>query len=126
MSVPKPQLLCGNCGAALASAGVACPNCGARPAGGTSRPRGAGVPRRKSPLLAAVLSLVPGLGHIYLGRYPKGFAYLAAAGALEVFGFDLDLTAVGAVVGVPMGLGGVGLWIYCIVDAYRIGKSMQR
>jgi TM2 domain-containing membrane protein YozV len=85
------------------------------------------VPRKKSPLAAAALAaLVPGLGHIYLGHYPKGFAYLVGAGALEFFGFDLDLTAIGAIVGVPMELGGIGLWLYGIADAYRIAKAMQR
>lgn len=84
------------------------------------------VPRKKSPFAAAALAaLVPGLGHIYLGRYPTGFGYLAGAGALEVFGFDLDLTAIGALVGVPMELGGIGLWAYGVADAYRIAKRMR-
>lgn len=127
MSVPHASFLCGRCGSVLPGQQAVCPACGAVPAGRTGRPRGPAVPRRKSPLLAAALSaLVPGLGHIYLGRYPKGFAYLAGAGALEVFGFDLDLTAVGALVGVPMELGGVGLWLYAVADAYRLGRAMQR
>jgi len=84
------------------------------------------VPRKKSPWAAAALSaLVPGLGHIYLGHYPRGFTYLAGFGGLEFFGFDLDLTAVGAVVGVPMELGGIGLWLYGIADAWRLARAMN-
>lgn len=127
MSVPDARVLCGSCGSALPRPDAACPVCGAAPAGLGARPRGAGVPRQKSPLLAALLSaLVPGLGQVYLGRYPKALGYLIAAGALEVFGFDLDLTVIGAAVGVPLGMGGVGLWLYGIADAYRTAKAMQR
>jgi len=38
---------------------------------------------------------------------------------------DLDLTAIGAVVGVPMELGGGTLWLFSIVDAYRTARHMQ-
>ena len=101
--------------------------CGAAPA--TAQPgwRAAGVPSRKSPLVAAALSaLLPGLGHIYLGRVPKGFAFLAASGGLEFFGFDLDLTGIGVLAGVPMEFGGIGIWLFGIVDAYRTGRAMQK
>jgi hypothetical protein len=85
------------------------------------------VPRKKSPWAAAALSaLVPGLGHVYLGHYPRGFGYLAAFGGLEFFGFDFDLTAVGALVGVPMELGGIGLWFYGIADSWRLARAMNR
>jgi hypothetical protein len=55
----------------------------------------------------------------------KGLAYLLSIGGLQFFGFDLDLTAIGAVVGVPMELGGGTLWLFSIVDAYRTAKHMQ-
>ena len=114
------QVLCGRCGAVLPHAGAACSRCGAAPAG--VRPV-----VRKSPLVAAGLSaLLPGLGHLYLGRMPKAAGLFAAIGGLEFFGLDLDLTAVGALVGVPMELGGFGLWVYGIMDAYRLAKAMER
>lgn len=114
------QVLCGRCGALLPWPTAACSRCGATPAG--FRPVA-----RKSPLVAAGLSaLVPGLGHVYLGRLPRGLGMFAAIGGLEFFGFDLDLTAIGALAGVPMELGGVGLWLYGIADAYRLGKAMRQ
>jgi TM2 domain-containing membrane protein YozV len=79
---------------------------------------------RKSPALAAALAIVPGLGHFYLGHNMKGLAYLVGVGGLQFFGFDLDLTAIGAAIGVPMELGGAGLWVFSIVDAYRTAKRM--
>lgn len=36
---------------------------------------GAFDPRRKSPILACILSLVPGLGQIYIGYYKLGFVH---------------------------------------------------
>jgi TM2 domain-containing membrane protein YozV len=44
--------------------------------GGAGRGFGADDPRRKSPVLASVLSAVmPGLGQIYLGYYVRGFSH---------------------------------------------------
>ncbi|HEV2140533.1 MAG TPA: hypothetical protein VGT01_05020 [Candidatus Dormibacteraeota bacterium] len=80
----------------------------------------------KSPALAAALAIVPGLGHFYLGHNMKGLAYLIGIGGLQFFGFDLDLSVIGAAVGVPMELGGGALWLFSIVDAYRIAKQMER
>jgi len=80
---------------------------------------------RKSPILAAALALVPGLGHFYLGENMKGVAYLIGVGGLEFFGLDLDLTVIGAVIGVPMEVGGGTLWIFSIVDAYRTARRME-
>lgn len=124
------DVLCGRCGAVLTNPSAPCPRCGA-PASGSYQGayQGAyqGVPRasRKSPALAAALAIVPGLGHFYLGHNLKGVAYLVGIGGLQFFGADLDLTVIGAAVGVPMELGGGGLWLFSIVDAYRTAKHME-
>lgn len=81
---------------------------------------------RKSPALAAALAIVPGLGHLYLGQFGRAAGFMGAAGLLEFLGFDLDLTAIGAVVGVPMELGGVGLWLYSIFDAYHTARRLSQ
>jgi len=108
--------ICGRCGAALQHPSAPCASCGARP----SYP--ALLRPYKNPALAALLAVVPGLGHLYVGDVRKGLGFFAAAGGLEFVGFDLDLTAVGAVAGVPMEVGGLGLWLYSIVDAYRTAR----
>jgi len=118
------EVLCGRCGALLANPSAPCPRCGSPASGGY---RAAAIPRpRKNPALAAALAVVPGLGHFYLGQNMKGVAYLVGIGGLQFFGFDLDLTVVGAAIGVPMELGGGGLWIFSIVDAYRTAKQMEK
>lgn len=74
-------------------------------------------------MTAAILSaVIPGLGQIYLGEYKRGLLYLVGAGGLEFIGLDFDLTAIGAVVGVPMELGGFGLWAHGVWDAYHRAK----
>jgi TM2 domain-containing membrane protein YozV len=109
------DVFCGTCGAVLTNPIAPCPRCGA-PASG--RYQATVVPRRKNPLVAAALAIVPGCGHFYLGHNAKGLAYLLGIGGL-------DLTVIGAAVGVPMELGGGGLWLFSIVDAYRTARSMQ-
>ena len=116
------EVLCGRCGAPLANPSAPCPRCGS-PASGAYR--ASNTRSRKNPAVAAGLAIVPGLGHFYLGHNLKGLAYLLGIGGLQIFGFDLDLSVIGAAVGVPMELGGGGLWIFSIVDAYRTAKRME-
>src|SRR2546423_15445660 len=105
--------ICGQCGSALEHPSAPCRGCGARPRWpAMARPR-------KSPLTAAALAVVPGLGHVYLGQWRKAVGVMGAAGPLEFFGLDLDLTAVGAGGGGPMEPGGVGLWPCSIFYAYH-------
>lgn len=128
------EVLCGRCGAQLTNLSAPCPRCGS-PASGNYYPGAhaaagyysAPVARpRKSPALAAALAIVPGLGHFYLGHNLKGFGFLVGIGGLQFFGLDLDLSVIGAAIGVPMELGGGTLWIYSIVDAYRTAKAMEK
>jgi hypothetical protein len=73
-----------------------------------------------------MLAVIPGLGHLYLGEPLKALFYLLGAGGLEFLGIDLDLTVLGAAVGIPLGLTGFALWIHGIVDAYREAKRLQQ
>ncbi|HET9783154.1 MAG TPA: hypothetical protein VFR33_15415 [Candidatus Dormibacteraeota bacterium] len=133
------EVLCGRCGTLLTNPNAPCPRCGSPASGGYASPASGGyaspasgayaVPVgrvRKSPVLAAALAIVPGLGHVYLGHNLKGLGYFVGVGGLQFFGFDLDLSVIGAAIGVPMELGGAGLWVFSIVDAYRTAKQMER
>jgi len=117
------EVLCGRCGALLTNPTAPCPKCGSPASGAYTQ---AAWRPRKSPVVATALAVVPGLGHFYLGHNAKGIAYMAGVLGLQFFGFDLDLTVIGAAVGVPMELGGGGLWLFSIVDAYRTAKSMAK
>jgi hypothetical protein len=79
----------------------------------------------KSPRTAALLALVPGLGHLYLGQHKKALLFFVGSGALEFIGFDFDLTVLGALVGVPLELGGLSLYAYSIVDAYHTARALS-
>jgi TM2 domain-containing membrane protein YozV len=116
------EVLCGRCGAPLTNPSAPCPRCGSPASGGYARPA---YRSRRNPFVATALSIVPGLGHFYLGHNVKGIAYLGGVLGLQFFGFDLDLTVIGAAIGVPMELGGGGLWLFSIVDAYRTAKRME-
>jgi TM2 domain-containing membrane protein YozV len=82
-------------------------------------------PRKSRWVAAGLAALIPGLGHIYLGQYPKGLLYLAGASGLTFLGFDLDLTVIGAAVGVPMELGAIGLWLHGVMDAYKTAQGLE-
>jgi hypothetical protein len=116
------DVFCGNCGAVLANISAPCPRCGATASGPYQR---SAIRPRKNPFAAAALAVIPGCGHFYLGHNKKGILYLLGIGGLQFFGFDLDLTVIGAAVGVPMELGGGALWVYSIIDAYRTAKHME-
>jgi hypothetical protein len=116
------DVFCGNCGAVLANVSAPCPRCGATASGLYQR---SAIRPRKNPFAAAALAIVPGCGHFYLGQNKKGILFLLGIGGLQFFGFDLDLTVIGAAVGVPMELGGGALWIYSIIDAYREAKHRE-
>jgi hypothetical protein len=72
-------------------------------------------PRAKSPALAAVLSMMPGLGQVYVGYYQRGFIH-----AVVVAGM-ITLLA-GEMVGQLTPMFGVFMsffWLYNIIDAAR-------
>jgi len=71
--------------------------------------------RRRSPFLAAVLSMMPGLGQVYLGYYQLGFIHVA------VFAGVIALLTTGQL-GPLIPLASVFLaffWLYNVVDAAR-------
>src|SRR2546430_7998194 len=116
------EVLCGRCGALLTNPTAPCPRCGSPASGAYYGP----VARpRKSPALAAALAIVPGLGHFYLGHNTKGLAYLLGIGGLQFFGFDLDLTVIGAAVRVPVELCGGGLWGFCLVPGQPTAQRLE-
>ena len=116
------DVLCGRCGALLTNPSAPCPRCGAPASGAWQQTR---PQARKDPRVAALLAVIPGMGHFYLGHNMKGVAYLVGVVGLQFFGLDLDLSVIGLAVGVPLELGGGTLWAYSIIDAYRTAKQME-
>src|SRR5438093_2100938 len=71
--------------------------------------------RSKSPALAAFLSMMPGLGQVYVGYYQRGFIHAAVIGSL------VTILSSGAVEGLhPLfGLFMAFFWLYNVIDAAR-------
>ncbi len=78
-------------------------------------------PRVKSPFLAAVMSLVPGLGQIYVGYYKKGFINpLVVGGLISLLVATADTYSVGPPSYFPLIiLFLIFFWLYNIIDAWR-------
>jgi len=95
----------------------------AAPPPGTAPPQGAwsGVapraadPRRKNAILACILSLMPGLGQVYVGYYKLGFIHVAiAAGTIATMNMRLP-GPVYPLLGIFLGF----FWLYNIIDSGR-------
>jgi hypothetical protein len=100
-------MLCPNCGERLPAGSESCGHCGWKreeTAEGTA-----------SDAMAAMLSIIPGLGHVYKGY--RGIGLLFAIGTLIVLGFS----GIAAVASAGFGLGmAVFYWIIVAMHAYAI------
>jgi hypothetical protein len=123
---------CPRCRRSVAAEAAFCPYCGAQlqvqPVhgeiiDGTDRFK---KNRPLNPARAARLSIVPGLGHWYAGAPLKGLAFFAAIIGPLVIGAELDLSVILLPLGIPLELGGLGLWGFCAYDAYRTAKHRMR
>jgi hypothetical protein len=74
---------------------------------------------RKSPALAGCLSCFPGLGHLYLGLYPRAFAVGGA------FILGIMMTSRGSA-GEFFGPLIAFVWFFGIIDAVRQAKAINR
>ena len=72
-------------------------------------------PRRKSPSLAAVLSVAPGVGQLYIGYYVRGFV-VASVFAVAVISAGSVSDPLAPVLGMFSGF----LWIFNVIDAGRM------
>jgi hypothetical protein len=73
-------------------------------------------PRKKSPVLAAVLSAFPGLGQVYVGYYQQGFLHIGAVAFLIAL---LATEAVDDGIAPSIGMLIAFVWLYNIIDAAR-------
>lgn len=73
---------------------------------------------RKSPGLAGILSLLPGIGHVYLGLYQRGVLFFAVW-ALLIMAIERSRT------GLPFGLM-MPFWIFFVlIDAVRQARAIN-
>lgn len=70
--------------------------------------------RRKSPALAGFLSLLPGLGQVYVGYYQQGFVNVAIVGAVISI-LNMNLGSLEPLAGFFLAF----FWLFNIVDASR-------
>lgn len=74
--------------------------------------------RRKTPFIAGLLSLLPGLGQVYVGYYRRGFLHILTVGAVITLLNSGDLDALEPLFGVFLSF----FWIYNIIDAVRLAN----
>jgi hypothetical protein len=72
---------------------------------------------KRSPTAAFWLSLIPGVGHVYLGQTSKGLLIILVAGSLIQF---VDHGADGFGILIPF------LWLFAMLDAHRTAQEINR
>jgi hypothetical protein len=80
-----------------------------------------GRQEEKSPLIALLLGLVPGVGAAYNGQNIKALSHFLAVAGLwvlaDIFGKPLEIA---------FGLGGAGFYFYSIYDAFQSAQRLRR
>ncbi len=76
------------------------------------------APLHKSPVLAGFLSMFPGLGHLYLGLYPRGIAF----GIAFVISISASAHGRGEFFGPMIAF----IWFFAIIDAVRQAHAINR
>ncbi len=71
----------------------------------------------KNPAAAGLLSVFPGLGHVYLGLYKRGLAFFVI--------WALVFAIVDKGNGGPIGLLIPFWWVFCIIDAVRQARAIN-
>jgi hypothetical protein len=71
--------------------------------------------RSKSPAIAAILSMMPGLGQVYVGYYQRGFVHAAVIATLITIMSSGTLDRLSPL----FGLFTAFFWLYNIIDAAR-------
>jgi hypothetical protein len=77
------------------------------------------VLEKKSPGLAGVLSMFPGLGHLYLGLYQRAFAFAGVFCLLIFFNAHGRLAPLS-------GPATAFVWFFAIIDAVRQAKAINQ
>ncbi len=72
-------------------------------------------PRAKSPTIAALLSMMPGLGQVYVGYYQRGFVHILVVASLITLQSSGILWPLEAMIGLFMAF----FWLYNMIDAAR-------
>ena len=78
--------------------------------------------RNNSPLVASLLSFVPGLGAAYNGQTSKAVVHFAIFASF----FQLALVTESVELGLPLYVAGFfGIWLFSAVDAYRTAQLLR-
>ncbi|MCP3982334.1 MAG: hypothetical protein GY716_23780 [bacterium] len=85
------------------------------PQGLAANPASAMDPRRKSPVLASLLSLMPGLGQVYVGYYQRGFVHILVVAGIIAFLSNTQSESLAPLFGIFLAF----FYLYNIVDAGR-------
>jgi predicted RNA-binding Zn-ribbon protein involved in translation (DUF1610 family)/TM2 domain-containing membrane protein YozV len=125
---------CGRCGKQLPPQAQTCPNCGkfvsqARQEQSTTNQQNSRLVRPiewKSESVTLLLSIllglfgIQGVGHMYVGKIGKGVVILIGSLVLLVISIALTVTGIGAIIGIPLIIVYIVMFIWQIIDARKL------
>lgn len=122
---------CGRCGKQLPPQAQTCPNCGkfvsqARQEQNTNQQRLVRPVEWKSESITLLLSIllglfgIQGVGHMYVGKIGKGVVILIGSIVLFVIAIALTITGIGAIIGIPLIIMYIVMFIWQILDARKL------
>jgi hypothetical protein len=74
--------------------------------------------RRKSPILSGLLSLMPGLGQVYVGYYRRGFIHALVVASIITIVASGNVDALEPFFGLLLSF----FWLYNVIDAARLAS----
>ncbi len=77
---------------------------------------------RKSPLVACLLSCMPGLGQVYVGYYQRGFVHIGVVASVIFLLNQREFSDLRPLLGVFIAF----FWIYNMIDAARCATAVNR
>jgi len=125
---------CGKCGNQLPPQAQTCSNCGkfvsqARKEQSTANQQNSRLVRPvewKSESITLLLSIllglfgIQGVGHMYVGKVGKGVVILIGSLVLIVIAVLLTMTGIGAIIGIPLIIAYIVMFIWQIIDARKL------
>lgn len=122
---------CGRCGNHLQPQAETCPNCGkfvsqTRREQNTNQQRLVRPVEWKSESVTLLLSIllglfgIQGVGHMYVGKIGKGIVILIGSIVLFIIAIALTVTGIGAIIGIPLIIMYIVMFIWQILDARKL------
>ncbi len=137
LSETPSNTFCGSCGKSIGNEHEYCPKCGAALKGQSNSTPNPNTQFQRpvewksestTLLLSILLGLfgIQGVGHLYVGKIGKGVGILIGSIILIIVAIALTATGIGAIIGIPLIIMYIVMFIWQIIDSRNICREYNR